>query len=133
MLDGEQDGPGPFPTEGETLHDAQQEQQDRCDHTHLRVGGQDTHQRGGDAHDEHRQREGLLASDPVADVAEDDTADGSDHETHGEGREGQHRADERTLVGEEQLVEHQARSRRVEEEVVPLHRGAEQARRDHGS
>ena len=47
-----------------------------------------------------------------------------------ERRERQQRADQRTGVGEEHLVEHQAGRGGVEEEVVPLDGGAQQARRD---
>ena len=46
---------------------------------------------------------------------------------------GQHRPGQGIGLWEEQLVEHQGRGRAVEEEVVPLHRGAQQACRNDGA
>src|SRR6478735_2193123 len=56
--------------------------------------------------------------------------DGACGESHGIGEEGEKGADERVGPGEEQLVEHQRGSGAVEEEVVPLHRGPDEARGD---
>lgn len=74
-----------------------------------------------------------LATDAVSDMSEDDTADRTDQEPDRERGERQHGADERTLVGEERLVEDQRCGGCVEEEVVPLDRGPQTARRDDGA
>ena len=52
---------------------------------------------------------------------------GPDDEPDGERRERQQRPHERTLVREERVVEDEAGRRRVEEEVVPLDGGADEA------
>ncbi len=120
VLDSQQHRAGPLTAEGESLDHTQHQKQDRCQHADLRGGGQHTHQRGRRAHQQHGQGERLLAADPVADVTEDESADGADQEPDRERGECQHRADERALVREEGVVEHQARGRGVQEEVVPL-------------
>jgi hypothetical protein len=127
VLHREQHRTGPLAAQGEALHDAQQQQQDRGDDADLCGGRQQTHQGGGPAHQEHRQRQGALAADAVTDVAEDESADRAHQEADGEGGEGQHGAHEGALIGEERGVEDQTGRGGVEEEVVPLDGGAHQA------
>ena len=74
-----------------------------------------------------RQHEHRLAADLVAVVADDDAADRPRDEPDGVGAEGGQRAHQRVEGGEEQAVEDQRRRRAVEEEVVPLDRGADEA------
>ena len=72
--------------------------------------------------DEHR-----LAADAVAEVTEDDAAQRPRGEADGEGAERRQRADQRARAREEQLAEDQRGGGPVEEEVVPLDRGADEA------
>ena len=127
VLDGEQNRARPFAAECESLHDPQQQQQQGCEYADLRGGGQQPHQSGGTAHQEHRQRERLLPADAITDMAEDEAADGPDDEADGEGGERQQRSHQRALIGEEGVVEDQAGRGRVQEEVVPLDGGADEA------
>src|SRR5678816_1554824 len=57
-------------------------------------------------------------------MAEDRRADRPRHEPNKERRERQHRRDERVRAGEELLRKHRGRGDAVQEEVVPLDRGA---------
>jgi hypothetical protein len=73
--------------------------------------------------DKHR-----LAADAVAVVTEDQSADGACGEADGERPERGERADSGLRLREEQLVEDERRGGAVQEEVVPLDRGADEAR-----
>lgn len=64
----------------------------------------------------------------MPDVAEDETADGPNQEADGERRERQHRPHERTLIRKERMVEERLAAVAVQEEVVPLDGGADEAR-----
>ena len=64
-------------------------------------------------------------------MAEHQPADRPGDEAERIGGERQHGAGQRVGLGEEQLVEHQRRGGAVEEEVVPLDGGADQAGDDH--
>ena len=77
-----------------------------------------------------RDDEHLLAADPVTEVAEDHAAERPRHEPEGVGAERQQRAGRPGRVGEEQRAEDEGGRRPVEEEVVPLDGGADQAGED---
>src|SRR3712207_3605464 len=64
-------------------------------------------------------------------MTEDYAAYGSGEEAHPVRREGQEGSLERSGLGEEELAEHQRRGRAVEEEVVPLDRRPDEARKSH--
>jgi hypothetical protein len=81
-------------------------------------------------HDQQRHDEHVLAAQLVAVVAEHDPAQRPSHETDRVRREREQGTDERVEAGEEDLVEHQGGGRAVDEEVVPLQRGADQAGHD---
>ena len=74
--------------------------------------------------------EHLLAADPVTEVTEDHAAERPGDEPDGVGAERQQRRVDRVGVREEQRAEDQRRGRAVEEEVVPLDGGADQAGED---
>ena len=133
MFDRQKNGSGPLTTESKSLQDTKQQKQNRCNDPDLSCGRKDTHERRRDTHDEHREGKRFLAPDAIADVTEHHSADGANEKADREGRKRKHGPDKGTLVGEEQLVEDEARGRRIEEEVVPLDRRAEQARGDDGS
>jgi hypothetical protein len=86
---------------------------------------------GRHPHDEQRQDQHGLAPDPVAEVTEDDPAERPGGEPDPVGGQGQEGARGRVGLGEEELVEHQGGGGPVEEEVVPLDGGADEARRHH--
>ena len=130
VFDGQQHRAAPLAAERKALQHPQQQQQHRCPRPDLRGGRQYPDQCRRDAHDEHGQRQAALTADPVADVTEHQTADGPHDKPDGERRERQQRADQGTGVGKEHLVEHQPGRGGVEEEVVPLDCGAQQACRD---
>ena len=75
------------------------------------------------------QDQHLLATDPVPEVAEDQPADRPGEEPDREGGERRELRGRPVQPVEVELVEDQARGRAVEEEVVPLDRGAD-GRRD---
>ena len=132
VLGGHQHRAAPLAADRDALHDAQEHQQDRGPHPDLGVGGQQADQGAAHAHDGHAQHEHLLAADPVAEVTEHDAAQRAGDVAGGERAEARDRADERVEVREEDLVEHDGRGRRVEQEVVVLDHAAEVARQ-HGS
>jgi hypothetical protein len=70
-----------------------------------------------------------LAADAVAEMPEDDPAQRPGRESDPVGGQRQQRARRRLRLGEEQLVEHQRGGGAVEEEVVPLDGGADEAGR----
>ena len=95
-----------------------------------RVRRQAADQERREAHDQQRGHEHRLAPDAVAEVTEDDAAQRARGEADGERAERRERADQRLGVREEQLVEDERGGCPVEEEVVPLDRGADEAGRD---
>src|SRR6185437_12029621 len=71
--------------------------------------------------------QGGLAADPVAEMSEDRRTHRARDEADGIDAERLQRAHQRVGVREEQLGEHQAGDDAVEEEIVPLDRGADRA------
>src|SRR4029453_17504097 len=129
VLDRHQHGPAPLAAHPDALGDAQGDQDDRGPDADGVIGRQQADEEGGDTHDEQRQHQHGLAADAVAEVAEDDAAQGPGREADAVGGQGQQRARGRLHLGEEQLVEHQRGGGAVEEEVVPLDGGADEAGR----
>src|SRR5699024_1472650 len=74
---------------------------------------------------EQRGDEGLLPADPVAEVAEDDRAEGAGDEGDAEDRERAEQLRRRRLVGGEERREDQRRGGRVGVEVEEYERGAD--------
>src|SRR4029079_6496511 len=77
-------------------------------------------------------REGLLSAYPVTDMAEHEAADRPDDESDGECCDRTQHSDQRTLIREERMVEDEACRGRVQEEVVPLDGGSDEAGRHGG-
>nr|WP_275586405.1 hypothetical protein [Geodermatophilus normandii] len=130
MLGDDQHRAAPLTAEREALHQAQDDEQHGGEHADRRVGGQQADQERGPAHHQQRHDQQLLAADAVAEVPEDERADGPGEEADGVGGEGRQGPDEVVLLGEEQVAEHERGGRAVEEEVVPLDGGADDARAD---
>src|SRR5699024_8280261 len=72
----------PFAAEADALAEAQEDeaQGSQNDPARGRGGRQQADEEGAAAHDEQRGDEGLLPADPVAEVAEDDRAEGAGDE-----------------------------------------------------
>jgi hypothetical protein len=129
VLDRHEHGSAPLPTHPDALGDAQGDQDDRRPDADGVIGRHQPDAEGGHAHDEQRQHQHGLAPDAVAEMAEDDAAQGAGREADPIGGQRQQRARGRLDLGEEQLVEDQRGGRAVEEEVVPLDSGADEASR----
>ena len=122
----------PLAADADPLDQAQQDEQRRRPEAERGVAGQHADERAGDAHQQQGRDQRGLAADPIAEVAEDGRADGAGGEAHGVGRERGERARVGARAREEQMREDQRRGRPVQEEVVPLDRGADGAG-DHGA
>ena len=113
-------GTGVLAAGGETLDQLEQHQQGRGPHSDLRIAGQQADGEGAGGHQHQRGGEDLLASDLVAEPAEDDSAQGTGDKGGGEGsqqEQGLHglvglRQEHRSHGGD-QVAEHA--------DVVPLH------------
>src|SRR5207247_10535583 len=88
------------------LEDAKKEQHDWRPNADRSVCRQKTDQECGDTRDEDGENEHGLAPDAVTIVAEDDSTDWARYETDKECRVRQQCANQRIVVGKEQLVEH---------------------------
>ena len=130
MLGDHQHRAAPLAAEPEALHEAQRDEQDRGGDADRLVGGQEADRARGQAHHQQRRDEHVAAARAVAEVAGDDAADRPRDEADRVGGEGQQRADQRLGVREEEVAEDERGGRAVEEEVVPLQRGADHTRGD---
>ncbi len=131
VLGGHQDGAAPLAADREALHQPADQEQDRRAEADGGVRRQQADREGGGTHHHQGDDEHLLAADPVTEVSEDHTTERPGDEAQRVGAEGQKRGGHRLRLGEEQLAEHQGGGRPVEEEVVPLDGGADQAGEHH--
>jgi hypothetical protein len=131
VLDRHEHRPAPLAADADALGDAQHHQQDRGPDADGVIGRHQPDEEGRHPHDEQRQHQHGLAPDPVAEVTEDDPPERPGREADPVGGQGQQGARGRLGLGEEQLVEHQGGGGAVEEEVLPLDGGADEARRHH--
>ena len=122
----------PFAADADALQEAQHGQQDRAPDADAGVAGHQCHQEGGNAHQHQRRDQRRLAADAVAEMAEDRRPDRAGDEADRIDQERLQRADQRIGFREIELREHQAGDGAVEEEVVPLDRGADRAG-EHGA
>ena len=105
--------------EGETLEEAQGDEDDRRRDAERRVAGEQADDEGRAAHQEDGDEEGVLAADQVAEPAEHDGAEGADEEA---GREGEEGEDERggLVHRHEEVLGDDRGQRAIQVEVVPL-------------
>ncbi|GAA3142605.1 hypothetical protein GCM10020001_076880 [Nonomuraea salmonea] len=122
---GEEHGSAPFAADADALEQAQQREQDAAPDADLLVRGHEPDEGGGHAHGDEGGDERGLAADAVAVVAEDGGADGPGGEPAEVGAEGEQESCGGVAGGEEELREQRAGGEAVEEEVVPLDRGAD--------
>ena len=118
-----------FATERQALQQSEQNEHDRRGDAHRRVARKQADAEGRQAHDRHRDEEGVLAADQVADPPEQDRAERADRET---GREGGEREDEagRLVDAREELRGDDRREQAVQVEIIPFEDGAERRRGD---
>ncbi|NYE02862.1 hypothetical protein BJY21_004046 [Kineosphaera limosa] len=137
VLRGEQRRAGPLATDGEALEEAGRDQQGRrpdadavFEHAEGtgRVARQKTDTDRRSTHDEQRPDQRALAADPVAEVAEDDRADGPGEEGDGERREGRQHRGIGVCCREEDRREDQRCRGPEDEEVVELDRRTDRTR-----
>ena len=120
----------PLAADGEPLQRAAERQQHGAPDADRVVGRHQPDGHGRDAHHHHRRDEQRLASDAIAEVAEQSGAERARDEADEKRGERQHRPRRRDRRWKEQPRKHQRRGGAVQEEVVPLDRGADR-RRDH--
>ena len=131
VLRDDEDRAAPLATEREALDAAQHRQQHRRQHADRGVGGQQPDRERRDAHHQQRDDQQLLAAQLVAEVPEDQAAERPGDEADPVRRERQERRLQRVgRVGEEHVREDGRGRDAVQEEVVPLDGGADEARAD---
>ncbi len=115
--------------QGQALQHAQHDQDDRGGHADAGIGRQDTHDEGGQAHDQDGDQEGVLAPDHVAQPPEHQRTEGPHDEA---GSEGQQREDERgaRVQPAEELLGDDGGERTVQVEVIPFENGAQRRGQD---
>ena len=115
----------------QALQQPQADQDRGCrDSPILSRGGQEADYEGGKAHDRDGDEEGVLASDQVADAAEDQRAERTDQEARGEGEQGEDVAGGLVELGEELGADDDGKGA-VEVEVVPFEHRAQRGGDDH--
>ena len=131
MLHRHQHGAAPLPSNADALNRPQHDEQNGRPDADGRVRGKQSDEERRDAHDDERIDQHGLAADAIAEVAEHDAAQGPRDEPDGERPERGERADQRIDGRKEEPVEDERRGSAVKEEVVPLDRGADEARENH--
>ncbi len=132
MLGHQQHRATPLAADGESLDEAEGDEQGGGPVADLTVGGQAAHQEGGRADEEETELEQLLAAELVAEVTEHDAAERPGDEADGVG--GECRDDRVEFVAsrrEEDLAEYERRRGSVEEELIPFDDGAGHGCADH--
>ena len=124
----QEDRAAPFAADADSLDEADDRQDDGAPDADGLVGRDKSYGEGGEAGDQQGCDQGRLASDAVAVVAEDRSADRAGDEADRIDREGFEDADQRIRMREEQLAEDQAGHGAVEEKIVPLDGCADRAR-----
>ena len=81
-------GTAVFAAQCEALQHAQDEKEDRGRDADGGRARQDPDKEGGCTHDQDGDEERVLTSDKVAEAAEDESAEGANQETRGEGEQG---------------------------------------------
>ena len=122
IFDGKDHGSGVFRAGTEALNQAQHHQRRRRPNASACIGRQEPDQKGADTDQQQGGDQHRLAAEPVAEMAEKQSAeragDKSDAEC-GKSREG---ADRRIEFGEERLVEDEGGCGTVDEKIVPFER-----------
>ena len=99
-------------------------------HANAGVVGQDADDEGGQAHDQNRHQEGVLAPDHVAQTAEHQRAEGAHDETFPKGQQREDECRSCIQTAEELLGDDGCQRSGYAIEVVPLENGSEGRRKD---
>ncbi len=125
VLGHEHPGTGDLTTDGRPLHDAQQQQQQRCGYAEGRIGGQQADQQGWQRHQDDAQGEHALAADEIAEVGHDDAAEGAGQVAGGEDAEGLELAQPLGNIGREEQLAYHHGEEDEDDEVVEFEGAAE--------
>jgi hypothetical protein len=120
VLRDEQNHTAPFAANREALDEPKRDEDDGNRRPDRGVRRKQSDQECRAPHQQEAEHQQVLATEPVTEVAEHDAADRPGHEPDRIGQEGQHGADQRIGLGEEQHVKDQRRGRAVEQEIVPM-------------
>ena len=123
----QQDRATPLAADPNALKNAEHRQQQSSPCADLFVRRQEPDEQRTQAHQEQGSHERRLAADAVPQVAENRTPQRPGDEANRVGAEGQKLSNERIEVGKKQLAKDQRRRGAIQEEVVPLDRGADGA------
>ncbi|MCY1212194.1 hypothetical protein D9M72_239260 [compost metagenome] len=123
VLHRQQHRAGPLATDRRALHKAQCHQQQRAPDAPRRIGRQQAHHAGGDAHQDQRGHQHKAAAELVAKMAEYHAAERPGHIADGVRGERQDGARKRIEGWKEDDVEDQRRHQVVDGKVIPLQRG----------
>ncbi len=113
-----------FAAHGQALHHAQGQQQYPRQVARRFIGGQAADQHGRPAHHHHRDQEGVLAPEPVAEIAKQHRAQRPDDEAHRQRAQRRQQRHGRIVLRKQHLA-HEDGQGSIDEKVVPLEQGAE--------
>lgn len=130
VLGHQQHGPAPLPTQRKPLHEPEQSQQHGRQRPDGGMGRQHPNGARSTPHHHQTHHKQPLPPQPVPEMPEHQRPDGPRNEAHGVGEEGKQRPDDRIGPGKEELVKDERGGGSVEEEVVPLDSGPDEARDD---
>ena len=114
-----------FAAQGETLQDPHADQQDRSEGPDYVIARQQADDEGRRSHQSQGQHEGEFAADQVAQMAEEDRAEGPNEKTRPEHEKTCNEGDRRVQLGREEMLAEKEREHAVEIEVVPLDQRAD--------
>lgn len=123
-LHGHQNGPAPFAAQTQTLRQTADDQQNRGPDADLIKGGNQADGASADAHDVESEHKHFLAPEFVAEMAENDPAQGSPYIAHRKGSVRKDCGHDRIEVGKIQLAENKPGHGSVQKEVVPFEDGS---------
>lgn len=130
MLGDIDDGATIFAAHRKPLQQTQQKKENPGEVAGRLVGRQAAHRHGCGTHDHNGGQKGHLATEPVAQMAEQQRTNRANDEAGGERREGSEQGRGR-IVRREQHGAHEGRKRPVNEEVVPFEKRSHRGSQDH--
>jgi 2-hydroxycyclohexanecarboxyl-CoA dehydrogenase len=125
VLVGHQNGSAPLGSEGEALHDSDNDEQGRREHSHHGVGRQQADGECCQTHNDQRHHQHGLPPDLVAEMPPDDSAEGPSRESDAQCREGSEGSGDRVGAGEKYGAEVQCGGSPESDEIVRFDHGAD--------
>src|SRR5690606_38064111 len=123
VLAHQQHGRAELTAQGETLDQAKTDEQEGRRDTDVGVRRQQADGRRRRAEQQERHDQHGFAAEPVTEVTEDDTAEGTGEEAEPLSRQSHQQTGDTAVAGEEQRPEDHGRQYAVDGEVVPLQNG----------